>query len=368
MKQLLGIFLLFSSFPAICQEKFNVELHYEKSKSDTIYVTVDNGIEEKEYFLSDSPLLIEDYYTSEFVSIQLYHARNDGNPPSYELGFFTNAEKSNATVGVESSGKPYLIKRKNLFLFEEMGSEKLNEFTKKAYDSFWNFYYENVSQFGRNDSITAAAFALNKAHNLKVTEAIQQLESSYYSFWLFRKQIANNPDVDREVKEKILLTKFKSFEDTYEYNLAKDLIFGAQIKLGEKINDFESVDIVTNKEISLSSLEKPLLLMSWATWCAPCIKKMDILKDVALKYPEMDVLFVNKDTNMEKAKNLIAKRRIGGNHFSYLNGGIPTLFSDQLIPKIYLIDKDATVIYNYDLGPDADLKILNETLAKYFNQ
>lgn len=368
MKQLFFVFLLISSFPAICQEKFNVELRYKESRNDTIYVTVDNGIEEKQYFLSDSSLIIEDYYTSQYVSIQLFHERSSGKPPNYELGFFTNADKSNLTVGVSSDGKPHLVERNNVLKFEEMGSESLEELTKKANDSFWDFYNKNSAQFGKNDSITAAAFALSKARNLKITEAIQEIEPSYYSFWTFRRIIANNPDVEREVKENILLTKFKSYKDTYEYNQVKDLIFGSQIKIGEKINDFESVDILTNKNISLSSLEKPLLLMSWATWCAPCIKKMDILKDVALKYPDMDVLFVNKDTNMEKAKHLIAKRRIGGNHFSYLNEGIPTLFSDQLIPKIYLIDKDATVIYNYDLGPDADLKILNETLASYFNQ
>lgn len=368
MKRLLVAFLVISSYPAICQDKFNVELLYNESGNDTIYVTVDNGIEEKQYFLSESPLIIDDYYISQYVSIQLGHPRSNGKLPGYELGFFTNAEKSSVTVGVSPSGKPYVIERKNLFLFEEKGGEKLKKLTKKAEDNFWEFFNENINQYGKNDSITAAAFALNKAHRLKITEAIQEIEPSYYSFWTFRRIVSSNPDVDREVKENILLTKFQSFKDTYEYNQVKDLIFGSKIKLGEKINDFESFDIITNEKINLSSLKKPLLLMSWATWCGPCIGKMDVLNDIAFKYPDMDVLFVNIDSNMEKAKLVIAKRKITGNHFSHLNEGVPAMLSGQLVPKIYLIDKDATVIYNYDLASDTDLKILSETLASYFNQ
>lgn len=366
MKYLLILFLLIPYYTAICQEKFTVELNYKSSNRDTIFVSVDNGIEEKKYFLSNNPLIITDYYVSNYVSIQLFHPRSDGKLPNYELGLFTNSPNSSVTVRLLPSGKPIIVNKKDLFLFEEMGSEELKKAAKKEFDNFWSFYNEYNSQFGKNDSITAKAFALNNAHNLKVADAIQSIEPSYYSFWTFRRQISNNPDVDRKVKENILLVKFDKFKDTYEYTHIKELVFGSQISIGEKINNFESFDILTNKKASLSSLGKPLLLMTWATWCSPCIKKINTIQELSKRHPDLNVLFINMDNNVDKAKLFINKRTIVGNHFSYLNQGIPTMFSNQLIPKIYLLDKELSVIYSFDLSSDIDLEILSKTLLTYF--
>ncbi|MBK6315914.1 MAG: TlpA family protein disulfide reductase [Blastocatellia bacterium] len=42
----------------------------------------------------------------------------------------------------------------------------------------------------------------------------------------------------------------------------------------------------------------------WATWCAPCIKEMPVLNEVAAKYKDRDVAFVAVAVDEEGASKV----------------------------------------------------------------
>lgn len=339
-------------------------MRYLQDQNDTIYVTVNNGIEENQHLLTGTPLLLEDYYTSHYVSVQLSHPGIGNKLPFHEYGFFTNSDNAQVVVGLTAENKPYLTEAKNIVPFEEMGSQKIKEHTDRSFHDFWDYYNKNVAHLGQNDSITAEAFELNKQHALKVLEAIQLNKPSYFSFWTFRRVISNHPDISRTVKEELLSTKFHSYKGTYEYELVRDLIFGSEIQIGEVINEFESTDFMTNKVVRTAALKRPLLIMTWATWCSPCIRKMEILKDISLEYPKLNLLLINFDDTIDKATKMVINRGFKGHHLSHLAEGVPPMLLNQVIGKVYLIDGKSQVQYNIDLTPDPDFKLLQEKLAE----
>ena len=347
------------------QDKFKVEIQLNSSNNDSLFLEVDNGIELKNYTIGNSPLILEDYYVSEYVSVQFFHPKKDGRPPNYELGVFLNSIHASVNVSIDKEGMPILSASQNIYPFIDMGAEEIVEYANVAFKNFWNFYNDNLAQLGQNDSITQKAFQLNKEYSLKVLEATEKLPVSYYSFWTFRRQIANNIDIPRDQKETIFHMKFDKFKNTYEYKHAEDLMFGSSIRIGEKLNNFSAPDIIDKSQFDLQLSEKPLLLMTWATWCSPCIHKVYLLQEIAQVFPNLNFVYIDMDSDIERARQFINDKNIIGHHLSYLDKRVPTSLTN-LVSKIYLINQDMEVIYNYDLSPDPDFEILKSKLQELF--
>lgn len=363
---LFSIIFFCNSIVCVSQNKFRLDLSFSGEDIDSVAVIVDNGIEEKEYILYDTELVIEDYYKTEYVSIQLFHPSSEGVVPFRECGFFIDSKPAAASVNLDHKGAPIIVKSENIIPFEDVGSNDFEKFTKKSNLDFWNYYNKNISNLGQIDSITDKAFELKKQHSLKILEAIQTLNVSYYSFWMFRRMISNHPDIKREVKEELLNDKFLTYKDTYEYDLARDNIIGSKIKINELIESFESIDYTTNQTINTNDIQKPLLIITWATWCSPCIRKILELKDISTNYPELNFLYLNFDKDVDRAKKMINARDFKGYHFSYLNEGISNIFLNQVIGKIYLLDRTSQVQYNLDLEPDPGFKRLEQQINLAF--
>lgn len=365
------LYLLFTfisgPFTGFCQKKFHLDLTFLKNQVDSMYVTIDNGIEQKQHLLTETKLVIEDYFKSEYVSIQLTHPRPDGQLPFLEYGFFIDSRNVSAIVDVDSKGRLKLVEGKNISPFDEKGAEDFRKITNNSFNEFWEYYNKNISRLGQVDSVTTRAFELNKQHSLKVLEAIQTLNTSYYSFWMFRRVISNNPDISREVKEELLNNKFTSYHGTYEYELIKDYIVGSEIQIDELIEPFESLDIITDETVNTKAIDKPLLMITWASWCAPCIRKILQLQNLSSEYPDLNFLFINLDSDIDRAKEMITKRAFNGHHFSHLNKGIPREFLNQIVGKIYLLDGESRVQYNLDLAPDPNFERLKQNLQTSFS-
>jgi len=56
-----------------------------------------------------------------------------------------------------------------------------------------------------------------------------------------------------------------------------------------------------NFETLVLKNEKPVLVDFWATWCGPCRMIAPILEELAVEHPEIDVVKVNVDEEMELA-------------------------------------------------------------------
>lgn len=97
--------------------------------------------------------------------------------------------------------------------------------------------------------------------------------------------------------------------------------------------------------------EAPFLISFWATWCAPCIEEMPILKKLNTDY-NIPILGVNYRDTQKNITSFFQKNKI--NPFSYsaydLKGEITVLWGIKGIPTHFLVDKNGDIIYRYD-GP-----------------
>ena len=108
------------------------------------------------------------------------------------------------------------------------------------------------------------------------------------------------------------------------------------------------------KEFDLGSLRgKPVLVDFWATWCAPCRESMPHLAKLYDEFKEkgLALVSVSKDDYPADAARFVAKYK-----YSWLNVADPEWESDgdwgdSAIPRLVLIGKDSTVLFE-SLGFD----------------
>lgn len=356
------LLLLLTSYTTLAQKSYSVKINFESDKKDSLSLEIDSGIEVKDFMIYPGETLKEGYFTNEYVAFEVFHQKLDGNPPAYSDGFFVNNGKAEITIKVNEKGKPQVITNTEAYLFSEFGSEEFLSETREEFNDFWSFYNKNIHLVGKNDSVTQNMFNLNKKHNIAVAEAIDKQPVSYYNFWRF-KNIADNPDIERSTKERILENKFERYANTYEYKLIKDIIYGAEIRVGNTIPSFQATDFINNKSFNPKTLKKPLVIVAWATWCAPCLEKMPTLKTLAQKHPAVEFLFINHDKDLNRAKKYIHDKSLAGVHLNVTTSELPVSLMNRIIPKIFVADSELKVIYNYDLQSDTELTKLSEVLT-----
>lgn len=110
---------------------------------------------------------------------------------------------------------------------------------------------------------------------------------------------------------------------------------------------------------------KVIVIDFWATFCAPCLRKMPTLAKLSEKYPQLEVISVNLDADIEKAMNVIKNRGSAKWHLlvpakehreALMTGmfGVP----NPGIPQIVIIDRDGRLQH---IWPD-DLELVVEEL------
>ncbi len=72
------------------------------------------------------------------------------------------------------------------------------------------------------------------------------------------------------------------------------------------VNDFEGKRLSNFPGKSLAG--KVIVIDVWATYCAPCLRKMPTLAKLSEKYPQLEVISVNLDADVDKAMAVIKNR------------------------------------------------------------
>tara|TARA_Y100001960_G_C14770577_1_gene879719 strand:+ start:754 stop:1230 length:477 start_codon:yes stop_codon:yes gene_type:complete len=79
------------------------------------------------------------------------------------------------------------------------------------------------------------------------------------------------------------------------------------------INDFTFQDFY-KQNVKLQNYKVPfrkgMLVNVWATWCPPCVKELPSLMRMQQLMPDLTVIAINVDSDMNKAKQFLRKQRL----------------------------------------------------------
>lgn len=113
--------------------------------------------------------------------------------------------------------------------------------------------------------------------------------------------------------------------------------------------DFTLYDPLGNK-IQLSELQgKVVYLDFWASWCRPCIEKIETLKQFEPKFDAEDVVFlhISIDRSKEQWLTTIAQKALSGTHlfFDPSASNVTQDYNVISVPKYFLITKAGNFAY-----------------------
>ena len=119
-------------------------------------------------------------------------------------------------------------------------------------------------------------------------------------------------------------------------------------KEGQTATDFTLTD-TEGIQFSLSDYRGEIVILDFmATWCGPCIKEMDHLKDIQEDYHDKDVRIISIDVDDSESSEDLSdlKDMYGCNwRFAYKGGSVGNTYGASAIPTLYIIDKEGEISY-----------------------
>jgi thiol-disulfide isomerase/thioredoxin len=118
------------------------------------------------------------------------------------------------------------------------------------------------------------------------------------------------------------------------------------VEPGQPAPSFSAHSLEGDSTLSLSSYKgKVVFLDFWASWCQPCQTAMPLLDSLRGEFPadQFQILAVNVDQDPNKAKEMLARRKVGYPSVSDPEGRLPATYGLKTMPTSYLIDRNGIV-------------------------
>jgi len=163
-----------------------------------------------------------------------------------------------------------------------------------------------------------------------------------------------------------LITDFKSICKNYKYTHNLDSLLSVRKALGVKKYSFEeamSSQIVDTKDQLLNVKKlfksKPLLIICWASWCAPCLKEIPSEKKLQdLYWNKIDFVYLSLDRSKKPWRDKLQELTIkDSNNYlltNYFNSDFAHFYEIGSIPFYLLYDRNGNKVDVKDLRPSDD--------------
>lgn len=342
------------------------DLHISFPKElDLNKVTIEfnDGRQSQSINVSSYELDIKKSFYSEYASIHLSYPKIGKTNDSHYYIFFLH----DATAKLQFCYKDPVnapMKSCNLVnVVEEyqMGGKQLEAFVsqeQRELDQFLEKHEDNLAV----DSLFN--LLIEKSTNLlkKKLQFIRANPTLYYSFWLYRIEVAGTRRIDQATKLDVFNAFPEKRKQSPEGNEILRLLYGSALKSGMKAPAFEATDLDQTK-ISLDEFQgKYLLLDFWASWCGPCIEEMPVIRRInGLGSDRIAIVSVSLDKSPEAFRKSVKKNGMTWRHI--LNDPILiNLYGSYAVPSVFLIDPTGVVIYSREEEADIGLKKLEKVI------
>lgn len=152
----------------------------------------------------------------------------------------------------------------------------------------------------------------------------------------------------------VMLDVYHDFLSTTQYedytNSTTDLFYKKnRYAVGSQAPSFTMTDISGNLVSLHEYAGKVIYLDFWATWCRPCVSKIEMTKTVQNRLNRDDVVFIHisLEKSAERWKQSVAFRNMSGIHL-YAEGGMDSdivkAYNVKTIPEYFIIDKNGSFV------------------------
>ena len=151
--------------------------------------------------------------------------------------------------------------------------------------------------------------------------------------------------------------------------LGKQLEVMRQFAPGNPAPDFELPTPEGDTLALHDFLGRVVILDFWASWCAPCLGEMPVMREIYEKYHDkgLEIVGISLDDKRERWVRAIEKEGLVWDQVSSLKGRddcpVARLYQVIGIPKLYIIDENGKIVAN-DLRGEA----LKEKIDELFSE
>ena len=365
------VFFIFNAKDSLAQNKFYVSIHFPIELSNQkVEVSYEDGrtIKKVPFLLHQNTITISDSFYYNRAIILVHIDSNQLNYPVYNA-FFVDKEPASITFNDEKNTtrnvQPYILSNAVDLIKMEDEVDQFTEPEQKAFNAFQSNTMSNDSSFAINKKLV-------RNWNDKKLDFIKQHRNEYFSFWLFRREIAPNFFMDPDSLIAFYKTNFPgTFINSAEGNEVMEILYGR--KLASSVNmqapDFNVTDINGNKVDLKDCRGKYVLINFWASWCVPCVGELPAIKKISDHYSPKKLVIITNTIDSDSSAFLHALNKYGMTHWVnvYKDADLVKKFGGAVaIPQLFLIDPMGKVIYNrsYNLADNEKLSRLNRILKE----
>lgn len=128
-----------------------------------------------------------------------------------------------------------------------------------------------------------------------------------------------------------------------------------------------TVKTLEGESVKLDAIVKKgkiTVLNFWATWCNPCKKELDVIKDMYEEWKELyDVEFIaisiDNAGTLKKVKPMVAQKQWEYSVYTDEQGDLMRAMNFQTIPQTFLFDANRNIVYShngYNAGDEYELE------------